>query len=87
MITIWYYRMRLTIDRIMVDTVMRMMMSIITLGVLPNFGVLVFWNSMIPVGTDIVKHFQGSVCGLMFVYFLYILCIVHLLQIFRFLQI
>ena len=87
MITIWYYRMRLTIDRIMVDTVMKMMMSIITVGVLPNFGVPVFWNSMIPVGADIVKHFQGSVCGLMFVYFLYILCIVHLLEIFRFLQI
>ena len=40
---------RLTIDRIMVDTVMKMMMSIITVGVLPNCGVPVFWNSMVPV--------------------------------------
>lgn len=79
--------MRLTIDRIMVDTVMKMMMSIITVGVLPNFGVPVFWNSMVPVTGDIVKYISGSVCGLMFVYFLYILCIVHLLEIFRFLQI
>ena len=53
--------MRLTIDRIMVDTVMRMMMSIITLGVLPNFGVPVFWNFMVPVPLLYVKRERSNV--------------------------
>jgi hypothetical protein len=87
--------MRLTIDRIMVDTVMRMMMSIITVGVLPNFGVPVSWNSMVPVSLMHVKSMLSwyhnkkvtIVCGLMFVYYLYIPCIVHTIEIFRFLQI
>jgi hypothetical protein len=62
--------MRLTIDRIMVVAVINSMISTIKVWVLPNFGVPVFWNSMVPVGADIVKHFQGSVCPLMFVTFI-----------------
>jgi uncharacterized membrane protein len=75
--------MMFTIDRIMVVAVINSMISTIKVRVLPIYGVAVFWNSMVPVGTDIVKHFHGSVCGLMFMYLLYMLCIVHLLEIFR----
>jgi hypothetical protein len=62
--------MRFTIDRIMVVAVINSMISTIIVGVLPIYGVPVFWNSMVPVGGDIVKHILGSVCGLMFVTFM-----------------
>jgi hypothetical protein len=60
----------LTIDRIMVVAVINSMISTIIVRVLPIYGVAVFWNSMVPVGADIVKDFQGSVCLLMFVTFI-----------------
>jgi hypothetical protein len=66
--------MRLTIDRIMVVAVMNSMISTIKVWVLPNFGVPVFWNSMVPVGTDIVKHFQGiSVRTNVYVFVIYVM--------------